>query len=542
MVQIKKGNAIFFILGFCIYLYTRYVFLFSHFSITNDASQHLLWLNSINEYSNFDETIRFSKLLSPVGFHIVGESLNSIFGMKPTIIIMDAIRCFFLFFFIYSLSRRIPPNTWLQLIFLFVLFFTSITLGNIGIPRSYCTLFIFGAIYAELIASKKYYVWSAIFILSALFYPPAFVIVTFYLIINYCLNFLRGERSIKFSGPMLIAFVSFSIAAFLLVHNNDVIRKSELGGETITKQFILHDPHVGENGRVRIIQFWTHPVKSFFIETNGTLRTLLTHKIPSDSKYLTILTIMLITAIFAFGYKEQVFGRSAMSLFLSGFLLYVLAILVPFKLFIPDRFVRYTFLISVELVCFEFIFFSIREYSKGMIYRLICLPFALLILKLVFTAEFHEDNFEKDKSLFEHVKAATKPQSLIIANGIYFVDMIPFFSNRSVFASYENLHAVYLEKYRSIQDNKMRIWNSVFNTDNSDSLNALLTGNHIDYILLKEPYKTIVDAKINKPYKLEKNEHTALNKLIEMSQPISEFTSNNSGYRIYEVSTLLSKR
>jgi hypothetical protein len=490
-----KNWFLFIFIALTLYGLTRHQ-LFDIYTINNDASQHLVWLNQWDGFSSFDETIPFSKLIQPIGFKVMTATLSHFLTVHQLTLLLDFIKCAILFFIASALSNKWFDKGVLRYLFFGALYISACNKGGVLLSRSFASLFILLSVYLETIPSSKKNIPIAInLLLSSITYPPAFVIISsFHLLLS-----IKSHRftDLWYSAKQKKIVIGVILLGFLWnLSYSQQISDNELAGKMIDKAFILKDPHAGDKGRVHLRKYWVHPIEelvkisadevSIFLPVN-------TSKIPF---FVGIFTCFLLVLIIGFAIKNS--NISITALILSGFILYAAAILLPFKLFIPKRYPAHTLYFGI------FIFMGISKSLPWHKYKITTYILTLALLFALYNGlQFKENDYSPQRSLFEYCEQHIPPGSMIVTNDINLSNMIPYFSNRSVFVSREHQHAIYFENYRNRQDEKMQVWNEIFSTDSIGRLKQLFKEHHIDYLILKPPYFKIANKRVHAPHTLD---------------------------------------
>jgi|GEM_PF-2644720 len=543
----KKYNFLILIFIFFIsYFSTRSSFLFDKYSINNDAANHLVWLKQADLFSPYDKTVPFAALIQPAGIIPIHRFLSFFLSIKATVIVLDVIRFALLSLLSYFTIKKIFPEEKSRLLFFLgitsLLLMTSIT-ANIGLSRSFATLFILTTICALLYDNK--YLLSAGILLSAIISPPAFLITIVYTALTYIILLLRDRTSFKtiISKNILVLIVVLIGLTVNIVYSKK-ISDSEMGGQTIDLAFIKHDPHASAKGRVNLRDIWDHPVKVLNLSVVGMSQNFIpidkvkyvipVKKIKHYNPYIAvfILSGLLAAYLLVLVYQKRkdvkdYIGHPSIKILLTGLILYALAILLPFKLYIPGRYMEYTYSIG-----FILLMLAVVKSTPG---KKVAMAMVVLILGygLYNDIRYREDTYASDATLYTQVEQNMPPKSMTLCNSIEFSNMIPYFSNRSIYGTYENLHAIYFEHYRKMMDEKMAVWNEVFCSSDPKQLSAMLEGNKIDYLLLQYPYYKIVDETVPEPFVITANEHSAMKSALEKTTQYKQFSSGGRQYRIY---------
>jgi hypothetical protein len=521
------------------HLWLRFPMLASDYSVNDDVSQQLIWLNDPDGYSPHDETVTFSKMYIPKGYALLYEAAGSLFSNQWAILSIDLIRCLCVILLLWSILVKRGLDSWLGLALFLLLFQISMTIGDVGMPRSYASLFLLAAWAAETGVGRRYTLWSAAIALSGLFYPPSTVILGFVFLFVHAMQWIRTRR-FPWPGwfPSGLMLVSVSVALWAATSASRDIRESPLGGPPIDKEFMLKDPHGSPQGRVDLRQFLKTPAYVYLKSNVIEIRKFIPVKLGGERLIFSTCVLIGICMFWA-SYRGVKGADPAAATFLSGPVLYLLAVILAFRLFQPNRYVQYTLLPSLMM-------FLVAGAAKlGGLEGRWAKPLKGLLLLLVacFVVSLKPrgyGDFKSHAKLYENVRRHVAPGRMIALNSLNTGNMIPWFTGRSVFVNYENLHAIYYRRQIELQDSKMAVWNRIFSLRSRDSLVGLLQENRIDALLLQEPYHALADtATIPAPYPRTWNDDNALRSLLEEMKPLAEFESDGRKHRCYDLRSIL---
>jgi hypothetical protein len=533
MVRIKLSNLkytlninwLFLAIGAICYLLTRKSMYLNNFVVADDASQHLLWMNNLDNYFENDETIAFSSLIQPISYKSVLNTLNNLFGKSRALLIFDFIRvglCFILCSLISKPKVDSQKQILLYLAMFTAIFSWAISFNDTNMARSYTSVFLLFFIYRELQTFKIGFLDILVLSIALVFYPPVGLILVTLYGFRFLLLLIKGNRITQIF-PLTIqnglSLVLLLISITFLYGNSISIATSQIGGNSIDKNFILNDCHVGENGRIVLLPFWKHPVESIITVFLNTI---------SSSSLMNFAVIIFILLLFQ---VNNFFGKNKINLLviLSGIILYFIAIIFPFKLYIPSRYPSMVIELVAILILSNFLFFSgFNKRTRSLSY--ICFVFLCIIS--FENLKFRERNFGRDERLYEYLSLNIPKGAYIFSNGLQICNMIPYFSKRSVFVNLEMLHAVYFEKYRNIQDEKMKNWSTVLSSIKVHEVVNVFKTKGITHVLLKKPYFNVIDKKLPCPYELPKHESRAL-RLYLLNKEFDVFVSGRDSFRLY---------
>lgn len=516
------------------YLWTRFPMLVSVYAINDDASQHLIWLNPSEGYSPYDDTIAFSRLIVPRGYALLVSLVGRWFTNHTTIILVDLIRCLGILWLLFRLVIHRGKGSWLGLLLFYILFHLASTIGDVGMPRSFATLFLLMACVAEARIGRRYLLWGAAILLSSLFYPPTTVIlgVTFLFV-----HIFQWVRTRQFPWPGIpssaILLVSVLLAAACIMSASRAIHESPIGGSAIDRDFILHDPHASPEGRANLRQFLESPVYVFLRSGQFELRKVVPVDVGGQRGMFLLVIGLGAVALLATLRGSRDAGMS-LALYLSGIVLYGLAVLIALRLYQPNRYVQYTWLPSLMMLLLALLPAG-RTSEDSWHWPRRTLVAALLAM-IAYSLTPPRMDFRGHRALYENLSRLVAPGQRIATNSLALGNMIPWFTGRSVYVSYENLHAVYYRSQIRLQDQKMANWQRMFDLRSSDSLSSLLRECRIDGLLLQEPFHAIIDTpSIPRPYARGWNPDNALGAFVAKRKPQAEFMSAGKRYRWYDL-------
>jgi hypothetical protein len=524
------------------YLWTRMPLLKSSYAANDDASQHLPWLNDPKGFSPFDDMVGFIRdCLAPRGFYWVNRLAGQFLSPHDAVSLIDFLRCSLLFMLVYLIVLKMSGRSWIGLLLFYVIFHFSISLGDVGMPRSFASVFLLTCFAAETGIGRRYAMWSFGILASSLFYPPCTLILCTAFLLVHALQWIRTHR---FPWPgawnASLILVAVAVAALVSTSAGARIHESPIGGPTVDRSSILEDPHNSEKGRVDLRMFIESPVPTYFKSSRNELRNLL----PVGANVWTPLTSLLvvIACCMVWAFVRRMRGADmALAVFLSGILLYFLAVALMFRLFTPNRYIQYTLLPSI------FMFIAVlsqpaqglppvERVGRGL----------LLAVMLGSTVIFSKGSsglkyFNTQSELFRNVERHVAPGQMLVTNNLNAGDMIPWFNGRSVYVNYENQGtAVFYKGQIRNLDRKMSVWHRIFSLRSRDSLVGLLQANHIDALLLQEPYHALADTvSITAPYPRTWNDDNALRSLLGEMKPVAEFESDGRKHRCYDLRPVL---
>lgn len=515
----------------------------SEYSITGDASQHLLWLNDEKGYSPWDDTVDFSKLIVPRGYKWIHESAASILSNHHAVLLIDLLRCVLLFLLLHKILSRPKHVSWLTPLLFYLLFHLSITIGDIGMPRSLATLFLLTAFAAELGIGNRYAMWAAALGASSLYYPPCAVIIGVVFLLVHAFQWFRERRfprpGITSVGIMLLAVI-VSYAA--VTSSSRRILESPIGGPSIDKSFMLTDPHNSEQGRINLRQFVTTPVYVYLKSNRIELERVMPKAWNGYHRLFSVISLAIGCCMVWASIRGMRGADMALATYLSGAILYFLAVAIAFRLYQPNRYVQYTMLPSIIMflivLCHNHGSWASSGSRVGN-----ALFLSLLLCAAIFVRPVDFGRFGGDATLYENVRRHVGQGRMLATNNLKLGDMIPWFTGRSVFVNHESLHGVYYMRQIELQDRKMSSWNRIFNLGSRDSLVSLLQENHIDGLLLQHPYHAVADtADIPAPHPRGWKEDNALRTLLEGMDPKAEFVSGNRTFRYYDLKIFVAEK
>ncbi len=362
-----------------------------------------------------------------------------------------------------------------------------------GLPRAFFYPLFFSFLW--LLTSKRYGWMILCFCLQALIYPPVFFLSLLLLFVE--LLFDIKEKLIK---PLQIFYIFLGVisSSLTLVYRYAIIPKYNFGSLTTIKEALFMSEFYAD-GRVKIFPL---PCKL----SNGEI-TLINIFYLFDRFLILIIIPMVIFILIVIVYKKFLksrFGsvlipRYILSLMVCSIVLYILAFLCMFYLYVPDRYIYYSLpLVAVFLV--GSMFYKLESLLKNKRY----ISWIVALFVLVIISPFWKEDLininPKERTIYNYLKNV--PKSAVIAAPIQIADNIPAFSYRIVLASYESDIPFHKKYYKEIKS-RIDDWNNAYYSENLNEVKIFIKKYKVDYIIIdKSDFKNKTSLVLNKVFNL----------------------------------------
>ena len=461
--------------------------------IDDDWPQHLLWLYKFhpNYFQDNDFYMMAAEAIQPWGVYIVNSILGTFFSplfiskFFPLVTLWAV--CWFSFFL---MKKRFG---WALAISAMVM------MSNIPLERM---VGFFARAYAFPLLLAFTYFWieekkrSILFVifLSAVFYPVIFLIECFIISIDGIITLLKGKLrdNLKYYASLGVVIL-FSCGVLLL--KSKTINSNEFLGGFLSKEELLNRPEFGSGGRVDFqynmntnlpLEFpWKFylrfPFSDYHLETVSLL--------------LAILTIILLL------------GRSShpkldtyiLSLLITGTILFYLAQWRLPQLFLPERYIYYSYLPFMFLLVLRNASF-LQSYLNGS-----KLAKGLIAATLIF-ATFHIKSpkniglygYDNHRGLYEKINTFKEP--VLIAGPPAITSQIPTFCRQSVLFSDEAVHGIYFTNYYDYVKPRVDAFVNAYSSREKEDLVSFIKQYKIDYLILDKGFTSSKNMWFYQPY------------------------------------------
>jgi len=457
--------------------------LITQYKVEYDVTQHSYWMVKYHNPELFrnDIYVKYAQYLSPPGYQFLYYMLTYL--MDP--IFAGKLLCIFLFgltgIFCYLLGR----HYWSELFGLLMVFFfighpqfLDRFMG--GLQRSFSFPFLFMFIYFLSIQKKNLYGW--LIGLQILFYPVTALISLAILIVNMILD--SSSRKEFFKGKGVIWGYVFLIVSFALLAAQRIIQKPDFLGGMVSKSEIYNDPVFYAGGRSTYLPFNSlyEFIKDILMGNRGFYRIL------------TPFSLLFFIFTWIKGKSTKHIWIPMLSVFLTSVVLFELAKLVLLKLYIPNRYLEYTFVILSTILLSMVVFvilMLIRNYKTQKIVLIMFIVISI-ICNVGAMKKFLRKKYEAytdDVKMLMYL--STTPTDSVIAAEPFVSDDISVFSKRKVFLKYELSHP-WFKNYRKIVEDRAEAFYRAYFTDSLLDLKRFAEKYGINYIICEKKVFTKV--------------------------------------------------
>lgn len=476
------------VIGFSLvfFLWNQGGSIINRYVINDDAAQHTVWAYKYTGNHNFQEhdvIVETSETIQPYGIYAIHRLLSPFFEPLQYVIVMSFITlltaCFYLFFFLKkALNFRLA-------VIGFILLCSIILERMVGFhSRAFAFLFISAFVYYT--GQGSYYAAALILFLSSLFYPSSFLLcaftVGFYFAANYMLKNDIGIRlSHLLSGVAALGFGFIIIS----IHKYQIEKSALLGSFFSFDEISRKEIFTGE-GRVPLME-QVQPVWSSFGE------------LFAENLIISIISLVFISLYLYFLYKKrnaESYDLLIVSYMFSGLILYFLARLFFFQLFIPTRYLKYTFSVFMVLALLRIVFLSSIKLKKPFIF----VP--LLAIAIFFAAHTSRKrlvNYSKNSDIYQAINKIQK--KALIAGPFGVCNQIPVFCRQSVLFSYEASHSMYFEKSYTIFHQRIKAFIKAYLANDAEVIKNFVDKYDVDIIIIdKKFFRSCSMRKSFEPY------------------------------------------
>jgi len=311
--------------------------------------------------------------------------------------------------------------------------------------------------------------WKGLILLmpfSALAYPVTAVVIG---LITFCYLILNIPDNKEESGRILRNLIIGSALAIIVLSIKYISPPAEIGG--MTPGNILREmPEMYRGGLCRYL-----PTPELYKE----LLEFIYHPF--------IIYSSLIFLVFL-GRRSIAWDKTWTALILAILIGYTLSDLFFMRLYIPNRYLRYSMavlLIMWNAKNWELIFRKIPWKSVRVIGFVILVTVAGLLYKDVFKQG--KDTFSRSRYAPINRFLRTLPEGILIAGHPFLMDDIPIQARRSVLCNYKLAHPWFLKYYNTIKERTLDTFDATFSYD-LDNINKLYEKYGVTHFAIEKQY------------------------------------------------------
>jgi len=358
-----KLDIIVLLLASAIVINSQFPAFANKYLIDGDVPQHIYWMQQFYDRDLFNNDLlsQYAIHLQPWGFALLYRILSYI--IHPLMISKILPIALFAFSALYTfrLVRHFTNNYTgflAALLFMTIPFFLNIMLG--GHARSFAFLLIISFLYY--LIKNNYKISSILLLLQALFYPMIFFVAA----TTYLFSFIgiRNQKiSLELHAGKAICYIVAIIASTAVLSTKHIFMYNQSLGSVVIRNQMLDNPEYYRTGRYRIlpptrlqsalVSFAVLPLRSytdsiigFHPKATTYLKKITPHFVNRKLLYKITLPILLILMSYL---VLQIFKRKIwipkelLYLAVASAVWYQVANMFLLKLFIPDRYLLYTF-------------------------------------------------------------------------------------------------------------------------------------------------------------------------------------------------------
>jgi hypothetical protein len=449
--------------------------LLNEYIISNDVMQHTYWMEHFHDETLFgnDIYVQFDRYVAPVGFKalyfLITLFADPVMAGKYLAIILYLLTGVLM----YKLGEVIRDKyTGLILFLLFIQMPAYLDDFAGGLHRAFAYPLL--AMFLYLLLTDKLKRLPIVLIFMIFFYPTLYL--TAYLCLILYIYLRRKVKSISFSkrdGAWIFLASNF---VFLVVLCLKIISKPDFLGKITNLDTILVNYDLFVYGRSSEAQV-SSMVDVIYITMLHGRKTFL---------------LPLLIVFWNYYYWRHIirpFNERAyfviITLFLSSLIMYTLAIILLFKLYLPIKYVQYPLLL-LSMLIFTLAAGVILSFIKRGPRKILALITILVFSYHIYTKGLYpigEDIEDQSQyaALYEFI--GELPEDVVIAANPYLSDFISCFSKRKVFLKYE-LSYPFFENYARIIQGRIDDFYKAYYSSKPEDVKEFCKANNIEYIVV----------------------------------------------------------
>lgn len=483
MILRNKNLIIILLLSFCIALFVEHRVLWDGYAINNDVRNQAYWMHRLqqsNLYPNDLAARYFTQppLVSPFVYGLYWLASLWIDPIRFSQFLPFALVLLATFFLFKAASSYVNERYAFWVCLTFNLFIWMIPNMAGGLPRAFFFPLIF--LFLWLSTEQRWLAVLVTCILQGLIYPPVLFLSLGVLVIDCVL-----KSAPSFTDRKRLTFLILTVAASgitLYLRYSFIAEPSEFGHLMHSNWAEGMDEfYIG--GRVPIFQF--HPP---LLQEGSPLEEFYDFlmRIPPLTELLPLAITITLFLIYRRGFGQKFLGELPVPqdiwiLLIVSFLYYFSASFLLFFLYVPERYIQYTFpLISVFLL--GALLYKIHEVYRTS--RLV--TSGVILLSLLVAGIFWQDDLIKiysdQKAVFSYLEQLPA-NTMIAASYPILANDIPVFSQRSVLVNREITVPFHCHYYK-IMKQRLKDWLDAYYTSNPNVIRHFIDTYKIDAIVI----------------------------------------------------------
>ena len=492
------------LISISLFLITNFSSFTNHYAIADDEQQTIYWMYQFQDSNLFnnDPLTDYASFFHSQGIAFVAIYYILIKMIGDPILIFKILSLLFVAvsaIFIFKIGEALK-NKRLGMILtgLFLVFLPVMSVTN-GFYKNFASVLFLIFLYFYI--SKKFIYSLIITSLITLFYAPITLICLTILAIslvdikNRPTFLIKNKKKIKW-------FIAFAILCLFIVSSTTLLRDKSQFGSLITAQEMKEMPEFYNGGRAPVL-----PTSLSFAYLQNLMPFLLPEmslfrwdflKNPLDYwvYYLYALCRMIVifgaSILFFKKFKMKTFlmKKEIWHLFFSGLILYFVAKMLLFYMYVPKRYIGYTlplFLIIFVATKFDEFLDTLKEKAKIRRYIILFILFFLIFnfppMVHSLSSSLNSTDCEKKTQLFDSL--STLPKDTMIAGHPYDMDFIPIFTKRKVYLNFELSAPFYSKYYDLIKDRTYKLF-YVYYTSEEKIFNNFCKLEKVDYFVFNK--------------------------------------------------------
>jgi hypothetical protein len=492
------------LISISLFLITNFSSFTNHYAIADDEQQTIYWMYQFQDSNLFnnDPLTDYASFFHSQGIAFVAIYYILIKMIGDPILIFKILSLLFVAvsaIFIFKIGEALK-NKRLGMILtgLFLVFLPVMSVTN-GFYKNFASVLFLIFLYFYI--SKKFIYSLIITSLITLFYAPITLICLTILAIslvdikNRPTFLIKNKKKIKW-------FIAFAILCLFIVSSTTLLRDKSQFGSLITAQEMKEMPEFYNGGRAPVL-----PTSLSFAYLQNLMPFLLPEmslfrwdflKNPLDYwvYYLYALCRMIVifgaSILFFKKFKMKTFlmKKEIWHLFFSGLILYFVAKMLLFYMYVPKRYIGYTlplFLIIFVATKFDEFLDTLKEKAKIRRYIILFILFFLIFnfppMVHSLSSSLNSTDCEKKTQLFDSL--STLPKDTMIAGHPYDMDCIPIFTKRKVYLNFELSAPFYSKYYDLIKDRTYKLF-YVYYTSEEKIFNNFCKLEKVDYFVFNK--------------------------------------------------------
>lgn len=332
-----------------------------------------------------------------------------------------------------------------------------------------------------------------VMVLACLFYPVIFFLCLFTYLFSF-LNIRGRSFKLNFQASRLKGFLLGAVIGVAILGAQNILLRHPAMGPLMTKEQMLNQPEVYEGGRVKFLP--TPPLAHAMIEIapKGVINERVEKGSPGflsalSSALLAAFWIAVAAATLACLRKTLFYPSKFISLFFAGVLMYRLADIFFFKLYLPERYLRYSLHVLSFLLFAFFLGYVLKKIKTPRIRKTLyaCAAGFIVFLNLGIKTDWDFVDQSRYQALYSYLNRL--PKEAMIAAHPKLADGIPIFARRKVLIKYELASPIYSHFWREIKRRTYAFFDAYY-AENLSSVVQFCETNGIDYLVVDKDHFT----------------------------------------------------